>query len=483
MTNTMKTIKTLAFAAPLSIAALAPIAASAQEFSRELIDKGRYLATASDCVACHTNHDGGKPMAGGLPMASPVGTIMSTNITPSKEFGIGNYSEAQFSDAVRKGVRGDGANLYPAMPYVSYSVMTDEDIHALYAYFMQGVDPVDEKAPQTNLPFPMNIRASMIGWNLLFRPNAVHADDPQQSAEWNRGKYLAEGAAHCSTCHTPRGALMQEQKSLDLSGAQVGPWYAPDITNEKLHGIGSWSQQELVTYLKTGRLENKAQAAGSMAEAISYSFQHLTNEDLNAIATYIRSVPPANASQASGASRFDQGKAMNDLSGFRGTNFADGLKGEHAGAQIFTANCASCHGYNAQGTKDGYYPSLFHNAATAGDNPTNVIAAILYGVDRHTGEGHVFMPPFGDQTNAMVSLNNVEVASLANYLLKDYGNARLSVTPEDVQVIRNGGPSSNLVMLARIGMGAGALGAVVVIAAILWILRRRRSGPAPQAAA
>jgi mono/diheme cytochrome c family protein len=220
-----------------------------------------------------------------------------------------------------------------------------------------------------------------------------------------------------------------------------------------------------------------------MAEAISYSFQHLTNEDLNAIATYIRSVPPANASRASGASRFDQGKAMNDLSGFRGTNFADGLKGEHAGAQIFTANCASCHGYNAQGTKDGYYPSLFHNAATAGDNPTNVIAAILYGVDRHTGEGHVFMPPFGDQTNAMVSLNNVEVASLANYLLKDYGNARLSVTPEDVQVIRNGGPSSNLVMLARIGMCAGALGAVVVIAAIFWILRRRRSGPAPQAAA
>lgn len=114
-----------------------------------MIEKGRYLATASDCVACHTNHDGGKPMADGLPMASPVGTIMSTNITPSKEFGIGSYSEAQFSDAVRKGIRGDGANLYPAMPYVSYSNMTDEDIHALYAYFMQGVEPVDEKAPET----------------------------------------------------------------------------------------------------------------------------------------------------------------------------------------------------------------------------------------------------------------------------------------------------------------------------------------------
>jgi mono/diheme cytochrome c family protein len=459
----------------LALGILAPTVTSAQEFSRELIEKGRYLATASDCVACHTNHDGGKPMAGGLPMASPVGTIMSTNITPSKEFGIGSYTEAQFADAVRRGVRADGANLYPAMPYVSYSVMTDEDIHALYTYFMQGVEPVDEKAPETELPFPMNIRTSMIGWNLLFRPNQVHNDDPNQSAEWNRGKYLVDGAAHCSTCHTPRGALMQEQKSLDLSGAQVGAWYAPDITNDKVHGIGSWSQEDLVTYLKTGRLENKAQAAGSMAEAISYSFQHMTDADLNAIATYVRSVPSANASAPAPAStRFDQGKATNALSDFRGEGYADGLKGDHAGAQIFTANCASCHGYNAQGTKDGYYPSLFHNAATAGDNPTNVIAAILYGVDRHTEDGHVFMPPFGDQANAVVSLDNVEVASLANYLLKDYGNAKLSVTPEDVQVIRQGGPSSNLVVLARAGMGAGAVAVILLLAGLLYMRRRTR---------
>jgi mono/diheme cytochrome c family protein len=471
----MKLSKSLALAAPLALGVLAPTVTSAQEFSRELIEKGRYLATASDCVACHTNHEGGKPMAGGLPMASPVGTIMSTNITPSKEFGIGSYTEAQFADAVRRGVRADGANLYPAMPYVSYSVMTDEDIHALYAYFMQGVEPVGEKAPETALPFPMNIRASMIGWNLLFRPNQVHNDDPNQSAEWNRGKYLVDGAAHCSTCHTPRGALMQEQKSLDLSGAQVGAWYAPDITNDKVHGIGSWSQEDLVTYLKTGRLENKAQAAGSMAEAISYSFQHMTDADLNAIATYVRSVPSANASAPAPAStRFDQGKPTNALSDFRGEGYADGLKGDHAGAQIFTANCASCHGYNAQGTKDGYYPSLFHNAATAGDNPTNVIAAILYGVDRHTEDGHVFMPPFGDQANAVVSLDNVEVASLANYLLKDYGNAKLSVTPEDVQVIRQGGPSSNLVVLARAGMGAGAAAVILLLAGLLYMRRRTR---------
>lgn len=475
----MKMIKSFAFAAPLAFAALVPAMASAQEFSKELVEKGRYLATASDCVACHTNHADGKPMAGGLPMSSPVGTIMSTNITPSKEFGIGNYTEAQFSDAVRKGVRGDGSNLYPAMPYVSYSVMTDEDIHALYAYFMQGVDPVDEKAPETKLPFPMNIRASMMGWNLLFRPNEVHVGDPSQSAEWNRGKYLAEGAGHCSTCHTPRGVFMQEQKSLNLTGGQVGPWYAPDITNDKLHGIGSWSQQDLVTYLKTGKLENKAQAAGSMAEAISYSFQHLTDGDLNAIATYVRSVPSANASPAAGATRFDKGTAGNDMAAFRGKNYVEGLAGDHAGAQIFTANCASCHGYNAQGTRDGYYPSLFHNAATAGDNSINVISAILNGVDRHTDAGHVFMPPFGDQTNAVVQLNNVEVASLSNYLLAQYGNEKLKVTPEDVQVIREGGPKSNIVQLVRIGMGAGAAVVVFLLAGLIRYRARRKTLPVP----
>jgi len=470
----MKSVKTFALAAPLALAAFAPV--SAQEFSKELIEKGRYLATASDCVACHTNHAGGKPMAGGLPMSSPVGTIISTNITPSKEFGIGNYTEAQFADAVRKGVRADGANLYPAMPYVSYAIMTDEDIHALYAYFMQGVQPVEEKAPETDLPFPMNIRASMMGWNMLFRPaDKPLEDDPQQSAEWNRGRYLAEGAAHCSTCHTPRGTFMQEQKDLNLTGGQIGPWFAPDITNDKVHGIGTWTQEELVTYLKTGRLDHRAQAAGSMAEAISYSFQHLTDPDLNAIATYVRSVPNPNGSQASAPTRFDQGKPANELAGFRGKDYAEGIKGDHAGAALYVANCASCHGYNAQGTNDGYYPSLFQNAATAGDNPTNVIAAILYGVDRHTKDEHVFMPPFGDQPNTVNALTNVEVASLSNYILKDYGNAKLKVTPEDVQVIREGGPSSQLVLFARIGMTAGAVAAVIVLGAAFWFFRRKRS--------
>jgi mono/diheme cytochrome c family protein len=471
----MKTITSFVLAAPLSLGLMFPAVASSADFSKELIEKGRYIATASDCMACHTNHEGGKPLAGGLSLASPVGTIVSTNITPSKAFGIGNYTEAQFADAVRKGVRGDGANLYPAMPYTAYAVMTDEDVHALYAYFMQGVQPVNEKAPETTLPFPMNIRASMMGWNLLFRPDGPYVADPKQTDAWNRGKYLAEGAAHCSTCHTPRGFLMQEQTSRNLSGAQVGPWFAPDITADQVTGIGSWTQDELITYLKTGKNGHKAQAAGSMAEAISYSFQHLTDADINAIATYIRSVPSAHpAMPAGGASRFDQGKPATESAAFRGKDFAEEMKGNHAGAQIFSANCASCHGYNAQGTTDGYYPSLFQNAATAGDNANNLIAAILYGVDRETEQGHVFMPPFGDQANAMVTLDNTEVASLANYILKDYGNAKLTVNPQDVQMIREGGPRSNLVKLAQIGVGIGAVVAVLILLLIAFFLLGRR---------
>lgn len=466
----MITLRYLTLAVAITLAGVA----SAEDFSKETVERGRYIATASDCVACHTNHHGGKPMAGGLEITSPVGTIISTNITPSKEFGIGRYTEAQFADAVRKGIRADDANLYPAMPYVSYSLMTDEDIHALYAYFMTAVAPVDEKTTETSLPFPMNIRSSLMGWNLLFRPNQTFSNDPSQSAEWNRGRYLAEGAAHCSTCHTPRGFLMQEKTALNLTGSQVGPWYAPNITNDKVNGIGSWTHENLVAYLKTGRLDHRAQAAGSMAEAISFSLQHLTDEDLSAIATYVQSVSSSEHSkEETGKTRFDQGGPANALAGFRGTNYKQGMDGPGAGAQIYSANCASCHGVNAEGTGDGYYPSLFKNAATGEKNATNLIATILYGVDRKTKDGHAFMPPFGDQPNALTSLSNKDVSALSNYILGQFGNSDVSVSPDDVRVVRAGGPASNLVTFARGGIAAGALALLGLTFAGFFIAKRR----------
>lgn len=473
--------ETTAVPAPAELVAT-PLAPSAPVVSPEqaLIERGRYLAVASDCMACHTAAHG-KPMAGGNAIASPVGQIVATNITPSKQFGIGNYSQTQFADALRRGVRADGANLYPAMPYTAYAVLSDDDVHALYAYFMKGVQPVEQATAQTALPFPMNIRLSMKAWNALFLNDKPLPAAPGKSEQWLRGRYLAEGPAHCSTCHTPRGFLMQEKLDLQLSGAQVGPWFAPNITPHPTSGIGSWSQADLVTYLKTGRLEGRAQAAGSMAEAITHSFSHLSDADLQAIAVYMKDRPAINSGDGDGdktqvqRNRFEQGRAGNALPALRGLPASELAGEELRGARIFSGSCASCHGYNGQGTKDGYYPSLYQNSATAGVNPSNLLATILYGVERETDAGgHVFMPPFGNQPNALNALNNDDVAALANYVLKYYGNPGVKVTPADVEVIRQGGPKSNLLLLARVGVVVGAVVALVVLIILLLLLLGRR---------
>jgi mono/diheme cytochrome c family protein len=435
-----------------------------------VVDRGEYLATAADCGACHTAPDG-KPFAGGLPISTPLGTIYSTNITPSADFGIGRYTEEEFSRALRRGVRRDGANLYPAMPYTSYAKFTEDDAHALYVYFKQAVKPVDQSAPRTELPFPMNIRASMMAWNLLFRNMAAFVPDPNQSAAWNRGAYLVQGAAHCSTCHTPRGFLMQEETSRALSGAQVGPWYAPNITSDPISGIGSWPKQDLVAYLRTGHLSRKAQAAGSMGEAVEKSFQHLTASDLDAIATYVMSVPAVH-DPGDDVSRFTAGKAFSELATLRGR---DGIKSDDAdpaGAVLFAGNCASCHSAEGQGSKDGYYPSLFQNSATGAKNATNLVAAILYGVDRTTSGRQSFMPGFGGHPTDANPLSNRDIAVLGNYVLTRYGAANTTITEAEVAEVRRGGPVSPLLMLARGGMASAV---IVFLGIVLVVFKRRKT--------
>ncbi|MFK3740803.1 c-type cytochrome [Massilia sp. TN1-12] len=445
---------------------------AAQGVDAATLARGKYLATASDCMACHTAHKG-QPMAGGLVLSSPGGDIVSTNITPSKRYGIGNYTERQFADALRRGIRADGQPLYPAMPYTAYAALSDADVHALYAYFMQGVPAVERETTPTALPFPMGVRASMKVWNALFLDEQPLKPEAGRSPEWLRGRYLAEGAAHCSTCHTPRGALMQEKKELAMAGSQVGPWYAPNITSHPTAGIGSWSEAELVQYLRSGRVEGKAQAAGSMAEAIGYSFSRLEEADLKAIAVYVKSLPPVDAGEGKGqaTARFGQGKPGNALADIRGKGYAAGMQGQHMGAQVYSANCASCHGASGEGSADGYYPSLFHNSATVSKN--NLVATILLGVDRETQDGHVFMPPFGAQPNALNHLSNDEVAALANYLQVRFGSGAPTVKADDVASIRAGGPRSHLLLVARLGMAAGAL--LVVVLAVLVVRRRRAS--------
>jgi len=458
----------------LAIAWLAVVAcpASAQTVVADdpLVASGDYLAKAGDCAACHTV-PGGPAFAGGLAIQSPVGTIYASNITPSKTAGIGRYTRDQFAAALRQGIRPDGSNLYPAMPYTAYALFSDQDIDALYAYFLKDVRPVDVAPPTTRLPFPMNIRLAMAAWNLVFFRHQRFEPAPAQSPAWNRGRYLVEGAAHCSTCHTPRGFLMQERTDLAFAGGQVGAWYAPNITSDATNGIGSWSKPVLIGYLRDGVAPGRARAAGTMAEAVEHSFQYLTDGDLDAIATYIATVPPAGAKAAS--DRFVKGEAGSKLVSMRGLASAATDEATR-GAVLFQGNCASCHGVRGQGGKDGYFPGLFHNSTTGAVN-SNLVATILNGVDRTTAKGQAFMPGFGGRPTDSNQLSDHDIALIATYVRAEYGASGAAVTDQDVATVRQGGPSSPLVLIARLGLALGAAGALILIFVLLAWRRRLKS--------
>ena len=450
------------------LAAVGPPAARAEVNSSELVEQGRYLAIAGDCGGCHTLPEGGKPYAGGYPIASPVGVIYSTNITSSRIAGIGAYSETQFSRALREGIRIDGTHLYPAMPYTAYAKLSDADVHALYLYFTQSVLAVDEQPPVTRLPFPFNLRASMSVWNTLFLSTARFVPDAHRSVEWNRGAYLVEALEHCGACHTPRNALMAEQTSRQFAGTRVGGWYAPNITSDPVSGIGAWTREELMQYLKTGALHAKAQAAGGMAEAVADSLQFLTSQDLSALATYLLSVPPIRA-QGDTRARDTWGAPVEHEAELRGRPTSAGSE-RPEGSALYSGNCASCHQPTGAGTTDHRFPSLFHNTATGARHADNLIAAILFGVDREVGGSHAFMPGF-DAASYVQPLNDAQVATLANYVLHEFGDPTVHVTIDDVAASRSRGSEKWLVQVT-VGL---SIFAVVVLAALgLWVVGRRR---------
>lgn len=446
-------------------------AALATDDGAALLKQGEQLAVASDCQACHTQPGGGKPFAGGYGIASPMGVIYSTNITPSAHDGIGGYTEQQFARALRDGVRADGSYLYPAMPYTSYSKLSDADIHALYTYFMQGVKPVEQKNMPTALPFPFNMRVSMAGWNLLFLDKNRFQPNAEKSEQWNRGAYLVNGPGHCDTCHTPRNLLMAESADKPLAGGMVGSWYAPNITSDTVSGIGGWSNEELVQYLKTGRVAGKNQAAGGMAEAVENSLQYLPEQDLMAIAVYLKStVPIRDPQDKQAADRF--GQPLNVEPTLRGLHPSNANNSVSDGAALFSGNCASCHQPDGSGSKNQAYPSLFNNTATGSGNPANLISAILFGVQRKAGSEDVLMPNFGPQSYVN-PLTDRQIAAISNYVLKNYGNPAVTVSEEDVAMLRTGGPVPLLAKLQP--YMAPAIGvAVVVLLALIWLCGRKR---------
>lgn len=435
--------------------------ASAQE-----IERGRYLAIAADCGGCHTLHTE-RPFTGGYSIPSPFGTIYSTNITPSRSTGIGTYTERDFSRALRLGITPDGKHLYPAMPYTSYTNLTNADIHSLYVYFMNGVTPVEQVNRETRLIFPLNMRFLMLGWNWLYlnrQQISIPSDTPANVA---RGTYLATALAHCDVCHTPRNVLMAEIPGRNLGGALLSNWYAPNITPDYPSGISTWTDKQLRLYLQTGNVPGKAQAAGPMAEAIEKSLQHLSASDIDALIAYLRQISPVH-DPAYKRPRDSYGAASHTEAVIRGVQDSERTHGE----LLYSRECASCHQPSGQGSRDGYYPQLFHNTATGAPNPTNLISVILHGVYRNIDGKVVYMPGFGEH-GPVDHLSDQDVADIVNDVEHRFGDAEIQATSKEVKNIRAIDQYSSHSLPNRILLVGGLACFLIVVAFGIFFINRK----------
>jgi mono/diheme cytochrome c family protein len=389
------------------------------------VEKGEYVARLADCVACHSVPEGA-PFAGGLEMGTPLGSIFATNITPDKDTGIGNYTLAQFDNAVRRGVAADGRRLYPAMPYPSYAKMSDEDVEALYDYFMNHVRPVRQWNRDSDIAWPMNMRWPLALWNLAFTEGDTYQTAEGHDEAWNRGAYLVQGPGHCGSCHTPRGLAMQEralteQGNAYLAGALIDGWYAPSLRNDHDIGLGRWSEEEIVAFLKTGRNRHGV-VFGSMMEAFNNSTQFMTDADLGAIAHYLKSLPgraPAGATQWA----YDAGTAK---------MLAAGTGNAPAGAQLYVSRCGYCHGQDGKGRGD-LLPGLAGATSLLAPDPSSAINIVLNGAGRVVAGGvaDAYRMP-----SLRAHLDDRQVAEILTFARSAWGNKATAVTPEQVGALR-----------------------------------------------
>jgi mono/diheme cytochrome c family protein len=381
------------------------------------VQRGAYLARAADCLVCHTA-PGGKAYAGGYAFGLPFGTLYSTNITPDRETGIGAYTDAQFLAAVHRGVRRDGARLYPAMPFASYTYMTDADALAIKAYLF-SLPPIHAPNRPDTLAFPFDQRWLMVAWSRFFNADTRFHPHPSQSPDWNRGAYLAEALAHCGECHTPRNVAFALDNRRKFAGAVTAGWRAYDISSDRATGVGGWSEAELTAYLAAGHAAGRGTATGPMGEAVDQSFSQLTPEDLRALVTYVRSVPakaspdlPATlAGPASGWPK--QGPSLADARGKR----------------MFEGACASCHDWT------GVSPltpmaTLTGSRAVNDPSAVNVAQVVISGARRWTPQGVVTMPAFGH------AYSDVEIAAVSNYVTARFGAKPSRISEAGVAALR-----------------------------------------------
>jgi len=375
--------------------AIAPTAAPAPEsFAPALVAKGEALAGGGYCAECHTAK-GGEMFAGGYAMATPFGVIYSTNITPDPETGIGTWSKAAFARAMHEGVARDGSHLFPAFPYDHFTKLSDDDVEALYAYFMTR-PPVRATAPAATIPFPFNIRAFQEGWKILFFRPGRFQSVADKSPEWNRGAYLAEGLSHCGACHTPRNLLGAEKAAHAYAGAVIDDWIAPPLTAGNPTPV-PWTQDELFGYLRKGFSVLHGSAAGPMAPVV-HGLSALPDPDIQALATYFADVDRAGDRLAA------VGPAV-----ARAMSYASIGTNDDAAARLYTAACASCH-YNSGQMPLAMRPDLALSSALNLPEPTNLIQVVLRGINAKDGIPGVVMPGFEQ------ALSDTDIAHLATYL-------------------------------------------------------------------
>lgn len=391
----------------LGVVGLASAAMAAPD--GDIVARGRYLAQAADCAACHTAPGG--TLAGGRDFRTPFGTIYASNITPDKKVGVGDYTDDEWVSALQQGVGRGGKHLYPAMPYTNYTQMTRDDALAIKAYIMTL--PASSEAPPANdMRFPFSIRFLMVFWNYLYNPDHRFAPDAGHDAAWNRGAYLAEALGHCQQCHTPRNFMQGLKTSQAYAGAPQQGWMAYNITSDGQTGLGNWSEDELAAYLSSGHADNHGMASGPMAEAVSYSLRYLTPEDAKALAHYVKAIPAIKTTVLPAP-----------------THVAEDALGAH----IFEGACASCHRLNGTGT-ESVYASLAGDHSVQDPSAANLVQMLLSGGKIETSQGDMVMPSFG------AGYTNTELAAVANYTIAHFGQQAGQATPEMVGKARGDAP-------------------------------------------
>jgi mono/diheme cytochrome c family protein len=363
-------------------------------FGPAIVAQGEKLAHVGNCAGCHTT-PGGRPFAGGRPLETPLGTVFTTNITPDPETGIGRWSRKAFARALRDGVALNGNLLYPAFPYDHFTHASDPDIDALYAFLMTR-PAVQARAPANRLKEPFGFRPMIAAWNLLFLRKGPLASDPAHAADWNRGRALAEGLAHCGGCHTPRNEFGAEKSDQAYDGAWIEGWYAPPL-NARSPAVRPWTADELFTYLRTGLSSTHAAAAGPMG-SVTRGLAHASEDDVRAIAVYLASLM-ANAPAAQGVPPADKGNA------------ADAAHAD--AAALFAGACATCHDPGAPMMQQGR-PLLAWGTALHVDTPDDTVRVIMHGLAPPAGRSGPTMPAYGE------SFSDRQLVDITAYLRARY---------------------------------------------------------------